>query len=76
MKFTPENKLFKSFKFGAYLLISDFLERKVSSPTKTSKKNTHFTIPFRSKNPAYFKNLNSLNIVKNLSSQNSRNPLT
>ena len=24
-KFEPENKLFKTFKFGAYLLISDFL---------------------------------------------------
>ena len=40
-------------------------------PIKTRKKITHFTMQFCSKNLTHFKNLNSLNIIKDILPQRS-----
>ena len=50
-----------------------FFSIKSQSQQRLTKKITHFTIPLRSKNLTYFTTLNSLNIVKNILSQYSRN---
>ena len=47
-------------------------QQKVAKLTKTSKKITHFTIPFRSKNLTHFTNLSSLDIESNMLSQYSQ----
>ena len=57
--------------FGAYLLILDFLAESLKA-NKTSKKRPNFKIQIGSKNLTYFKNLNSLNIMKNILPQHNQ----
>ena len=47
-------------------------KQKVSKPTETSKKKTHCTIQFRSKNLTQFTNLNSFDIENNMLPQHSQ----
>ena len=53
---------------------SFFTNRKSQSQQKLAKKITRFTIPLPSKNLIYFKNVNSLNMVKNILPQHSWKP--
>ena len=49
--------------FGCYSITSDILAESLKA-NKNCKKITHFTTQLCSKYLTYFKNLNSLNIVK------------
>ena len=51
-----------------------FFRRKSESQQKLAKAITHFTVHFRSKSLAHFTNLHSLNIVKIILLQHSKNP--
>ena len=53
-----------------------FTSRKPQNLQKLAQKITHFTIQFRSKNLAHFKNLNSLDIENNTLSHRSQKPFS
>ena len=57
-------------------LFSWFTSRKPQNLQKLAQKMTHFTIQFRSKNLAHFKNLNSLDIENNTLSHRSQKPFS
>ena len=59
-----------------FFLFFWFSSRKPQSQQKLTKKITHFTILFRSKNLTHFKNLNSLDIENNILSQRSQKPFS
>ena len=71
-KFEPENKWFKS-SYMEFIYQFQIFWQKVSKPTKQVKKNTHFTTQFCSKNLTHFKNLSSINIIKNILPQTAKN---
>ena len=66
----------KSFKTSYLELIFQFqiFSRKSPEQEKLEKNIIHFTIPSRSKKLAYFRDLNSLNIVKNILPQLNQKP--
>ena len=69
---------FWKYYFGRTILVRTFqwtssefflfqnLSQKISEPIKTSKKITHFTIQFRSRNLTHFMNLSSFEIGNNM----------
>ena len=57
-----------------YFLIFRFPSRKSQSQQKLTKKITHFTLEFHSKNLTHFTNLNSPDIENNMLPQHNQKP--